>query len=117
MTNAAGDLVRSLVWWSQDAGIAAVDIDGDQDSTGKWCRGISIFGLEGPARITADDARRIAQALLAGAAELDRLTAADELADAEEFAAKADVIVEAMKRAGVSTLGELFEGRGKGGDQ
>lgn len=73
MTNDAGDLVRSLVWWTREAGPAGVDIDGDQDSTGRWSRGISIFGLEGPYRYTAADARSIAAALLAGAAELDRL--------------------------------------------
>lgn len=35
--------------------------------------------------------------------------------EADEFVAKAEVIIAAMENADVSTLGELFEGRGKGG--
>lgn len=34
--------------------------------------------------------------------------------EADEFVEKAEVIIAAMENADVSTLGELFEGRGKG---
>lgn len=71
-----------------------------------------------PAHLTRADIHALAclmQAALDSGSEWAKAVAAEEVAAADEFARKAEVIVEAMKRAGVSTLGELFDGRGKGG--
>ncbi len=103
--------VRALVWWHRDLGRISVSIDGWQDATGTLDREISVYGIEEGDPITAVDARRIAAALIEAADELDRLDLADDMAAADDFAAKAELIVAAMKRAGVSTVGELFEKR------
>lgn len=71
-----------------------------------------------PAHLTRADIHALAclmQAALDSGSEWAKAVAAEEMAAADEFARKAEVIVEAMKRAGATTLGELFEGRGKGG--
>jgi hypothetical protein len=73
-----------------------------------------------PAHLTRADVHaltRLMQAALDSGSDWAQAVAAEEMAAADEFARKADVIVEAMRRAGASTLGELFEGRGKGSDK
>lgn len=70
-----------------------------------------------PADLTRADVHaltRLMQAALDSGSEWAKSVAAEEMAAADEFARKADVIVEAMRSAGVTTLGELFGGRGKG---
>lgn len=73
-----------------------------------------------PAHLTRADIHALAclmQAALDSGSEWAKAVAAEEMAAADEFAAKADVILAAMAKAGVSTLGELFERRDKGGDK
>ncbi|MCB0925144.1 MAG: hypothetical protein KDB50_11485 [Mycobacterium sp.] len=104
------DPIRSLSWWERNVARIQVNIDGWQEANGDFTRGVSLYGLEG-GQATANDARQIAAALTEAAAELDRLNLADDMAAAEDFAEKAETIIAALDRAGVDTLGELFEKR------
>lgn len=74
---------RSLVWRTWRGGMAdlrlagsviAVDIDGRQQSDGSFTRGISLWGVDEGAGLTADQARAVAALLVGAADELDRLS-------------------------------------------
>lgn len=74
---------RSLVWRSYEGGMAdlrlagsgiSVDIDGRQQSDGSFTRGISLWGVDEGAGLTADQARAVAALLVGAADELDRLS-------------------------------------------
>lgn len=72
---ASGRLTRSVQWFTHDAGPTTVDVDGFQGETGAIDGPhLSVYGLEGDGRLSADDARRLAQALTDAADELDRLS-------------------------------------------
>ncbi|SBS79253.1 hypothetical protein MHPYR_70174 [uncultured Mycobacterium sp.] len=73
-TNQAGKLTRSTHWAAHDAGPTSVDIDGWQDETGTVDGPhLSVYGLDLGGKLNAADARRLAEALVAAADELERL--------------------------------------------
>ena len=71
-----GNLVRSLEWSTHDSGKIAVSVDGSQDDTGSFTRGISFYGASEGKAMTAVQARELAAALIDAAAELDKLDGA-----------------------------------------
>ncbi len=67
---------RSLEWSRHDTGTAGVSVDGWQDATGAYSKGVSVYGIEGKA-VTAVEARDLAAALIEAADELDKLDGAE----------------------------------------
>jgi hypothetical protein len=75
--NTAGGFSRSLEWGDVATGVDGVDIaiDGRQEHTGDFNRGVTMY-IDGSACLNAEEARRVAAALVTAADEFDRQTGA-----------------------------------------
>lgn len=71
--NSDGILVRSLEWSRHDTERASIGVDGWQDVNGVVTRGISVYGLSEGESLTANEAVKVALALLKAADDLGQL--------------------------------------------
>ena len=71
LTTDTSDLIRFLTWSKHDTDKIGVAVDGQQFSDGRVERQVMMYDSDMP--LTAEDARKLAAALLEAAEELDRL--------------------------------------------
>lgn len=72
-SNDDGVLVRSLEWSRHDTEKASIGVDGWQDANGVVTRGISVYGLSEGDSLTANEAVKVAIALLKAADDLGQM--------------------------------------------